>query len=116
MSVFYELPDQLFKELSEFYVKYINVKQSNSEDNQLSNSPNTQDQDKNKFELLFKQIEKIISNVVDDTLKKKPYTCEGYQTRYKEFFEIELKNEYTITQIKFFNLKKQIIDHMIDVI
>ena len=53
MSVFYELPDQLFKELSEFYVKYINVKQSNSE--------YSQDQDKNKFEVLFKQIEKIIS-------------------------------------------------------
>jgi len=114
MSVFYELPDQLFKELSEFYVNYINVKQSNSEDNQ---QPNSQDQDKNKFEVLFKQIEKIISNVVDDTLKTKPYLCSGYQTRYREFFDLELKNlEKNSSLPKMLNLKKKLLAYMIEVI
>jgi hypothetical protein len=118
MSVFYELPDQLFKELSEFYIKFKNVKQSDSGDNQL---PNSQDQyqDKNKFELLFKQIEKIISNVVDDTLKDKPYFCSGYQTRYGQFFQKEIdiiEQKKTNNVIQIFELKKQLLAYMIDVV
>jgi hypothetical protein len=114
MSVFHELPDELFKELSDFYIKYINVKQDNSEDNQQPNSPI---QNANKFEFLFKQIEKIISNVVDDTLKKKPSFCSDYQTRYKEFFQSELSIvEKNSTKEQFYKIKKQLIAYMIGVI
>ncbi len=108
MSEFDNLPDQLFKELSEFYIKYINTKQS---DNILEG------QDANKFNLLFWQIEKIISDVVKDTLLTQPKLCSGYQTRYKEFFSKELAQaELNSSTILFFNLKKQLIEFMLKVI
>lgn len=108
MSEFDNLPDQLFKELSEFYIKYINTKQS---DNILEG------QDANKFNLLFWQIEKIISDVVKDTLLTQPKLCSGYQTRYKEFFSKELSQaELNSSTILFFNLKKQLIEFMLKVI
>jgi len=111
MSEYNNLPDELFKELCEFYIKYINVKQNKSNTDVLPG------QDSNKFNVIFDQINTVLTNAFADTLTKKPYTCKGYQTRYKEFFDAELSKINKMSTIpQMFNLKKKLIEYMIEVI
>ncbi len=110
MSEYVNLPDELFKGLSEFYIKYINVKQ----DETKSVLP---EQGANKFNVVFDKIKELLGNAFNNTLEKKPYTCKGYQTRYREFFEEELKKIKNMGKIpKMLELKKQLIEHIIGVI
>lgn len=111
MAEYLNLPDELFVGLSEFYIKYINVRQDESNTNVLPG------QGQNKFNILFDQINKVIAMAHADTLTNIPLMCAGYQTRYKEFFIAELKRLGAgITLPPMLNLKKQFLKYMIDLI
>ncbi len=111
MSEYYDLPDELFKELSEFYIKYINVKQDQA------NSYKKNSEGANKFNVLFDQIQKVIEKVVDSILLNKPFTCQGYQTRFTQIFKAELDEINNRPKLpNMLMLKKKIIEFIISLI
>lgn len=126
--VYIEPSESLLTKLSELYIKYINVKQINSDDkNQIGLIDIDNEKTTNKFVLMFEEIQKNIGSAAFENMKAN--LCSSIKKRYLDDLTKPLKisestlatlksstnqdNQNLQNAIKYLKTKIELIEHLI---